>query len=114
MMNFDVDGIREKFILKKRSRVLTFREISNDIGVSPSALCRFYNDTEGYKVDLDTLYKIASWCGVKVMDLEAAVSMNKDTLSQIRDLIQNDKLLNDLSKEKLINLFEAMYNSLRN
>lgn len=100
--------LASRLLRVKKERGLSYRDLTDEIGVSVNTLCRIARGT--VKADFNNLAKLSQWLGYKTM-FDAGTVCDGNTLPNIKEAIFNDKNLDALSKTKLWHIFEANYNA---
>jgi len=91
------------------TRDISLGVIAKESGISESTLSRMKCHPE-LGVDFDNLAKLSQWLGYKTM-FDAGTVCDGNTLPNIKEVIFNDKVLDESAKEKLWYIFVANFNA---
>jgi len=109
---FDADGFYAALDRTLRARKATWREVSNETGVSPTTLTRM---GQGRRPDAASLAALSAWAGINPANYVARQFPQGEalTLERVSLLFRQDATLSDEARKKLESIVESAYNALK-
>lgn len=111
---FDAAGFFSALERSVRARNVTWKEVSNDTGVSQTTLTRM---GQGRRPDAASLAALSAWAGLNPANYVPRQFSNRraegQTLEQVALLFRQDAQLSDDSRRKLEVIVESAYNALK-
>ena len=110
---FDAEGFYAAIERSVRSRGVTWKEVSQETGVSQTTLTRM---GQGRRPDAASLAALSAWAGINPANYVARQFQrpaSAETLEQVALLFRQDAQLSDAARQKLENIVEVAYNALK-
>lgn len=109
---FDADGFYAALDRTLRARKASWREVSDETGVSPTTLTRM---GQGRRPDAASLAALSAWAGINPADYVARQYPQGEamTLERVSLLFRQDAKLSDDARKKLESIVESAYNALK-
>lgn len=108
--SFDNEKFYAALDRERESRRLTWKQVSEQSGVSASTLTRI---AQGKRPDVDGLAALLAWGGLQADSFMEMTATTPDPLTQITMLLRDDKRLTKENRNMLESLLGAVYGSIR-
>lgn len=113
MSNFDAEGFYAALDGHRVSLGITWKNVAEKTGVSPSTLTRM---GQGKRPDVDSLAALASWSGIDVKSfykLPNEYREKPETLAEITALLRADRELGKEGAATMERMVKSLYDELR-
>lgn len=110
---FDADGFYGAVERSVRIRKVTWKDVSQDTGISQTTLTRM---AQGRRPDAASLAALSAWAGINPADYVSSNvprTMDAHTLEQVALLFRQDAQLSDDARARLESIVESAYNALK-
>ena len=105
-MKYSLNKEKLAKLIKVKRVGKSLRDVTDEIGVSPSTLSRV---ERGSLPDMDTFLSLCDWLDVAPREFFSNGKKEDDTVETIAMLINKDEKLPDELKESLIKIIKATY-----
>ena len=110
---FDADGFYEAVERSVRTRNSTWKDVSQQTGISQTTLTRM---AQGRRPDAASMAALSAWAGINPANYVASKTprfVGSQTLDQVSLLFRQDAQLSDDARGKLESIVETAYNALK-
>ena len=110
---FDATGFFQALERSVRIRGVTWKDVSQDTGVSQTTLTRM---GQGRRPDAASLAALSAWAGINPANYvprQFERSSAEQTLEQVALLLRQDAELSEEARSKLETIVESAYNALK-
>ncbi len=110
--SFDAQGFFAALDAQREGRLLRWKQVAEQAGVSPSTLTRL---AQGKRPDVDSLAALVDWAGLRADDFVVRVhgKQEAEPLAMISTYLRADRNLSPQAAEAMDKVVRAAYQALR-